>query len=256
MSRDDQTEFKGRVVHPVPWQYEKGKFGVVEDLDAGDDPSDIWPVGDDTGVVKTFPVLPTAFYISSSSAADTAVALHVHYIDDDGLEQTIDYTHTTGQTPATLDGITGLDVDRVHESGSVAAAGDIYVTVASNHTAGVPDDTAQILAVIPVGFGQTQQCMFIVPLDFYARINSVQIGVNRANGALGSAVLSLEVKKYGETWLVKRHLHVNTGDGMEPITVTGLGRVPARTKIRLRVISVSDLNTSVTGVINWDKWNA
>lgn len=229
---------------------EDGKFGFVRHLDGMDVPTDIWAWGSDDisgAAIKTFPTTSETLYISSDNVNDTNVDVDVHYIDDDGTPLTIT-PNLDGQTPVSL-GVSGFDVNRALVSSLIMPLGNVYITNDSNFTAGVPDDVSKVLAYIPQGFGQTQQCTITVPVDCTCIIDWVNIYMSRNQGLAGSAQVSLLVGEFGKDFLIKRPWHLTTSAPVNEF-ISGIV-VPARSRIVLRVVDISDNDTHFTGVINY-----
>jgi hypothetical protein len=232
--------------------FQEAKFGEVLGLSSGSAETDVWPVGNTSGVQKTFPASSVSFFVSSTSLLDTAVDIDVIYIDDDGDHATATITVENGQTP-TDTGLTGKDINRAYESGSVAAVGDLYFTTAANHTSGVPNDDSQVLALIEAEQGQTQQVLITVPGGYYLRFRSISLGVNRDTGLDGSAAVGLFVRPPGKVWRNLRDFHLQTG-GVPTIPLNGLGRWPSGTQVRVSVRDVSGNNTNVFCSLDFDLW--
>jgi len=226
------------------------QFGYVE-LDSADGPADVWPVSNGESIVKTWPVTAQPLYISSSSASDTAVTLTIQYLDADGNLGWLEHTHTGGQTPTVVPGITVLDVSRVANTGAIQEVGDLYFHTATAHTLGVPDDTATILAMILAGHGRTMQSSFKVPTGYYARIHAIEICSNRSGGTAGSISIHCVVKHPGQAEWVVRQFEFAGGD-INQIEAHGIGRLPAGAYFVMRVVAVSHNSTRVSANLTFD----
>lgn len=232
---------------------EDAKFGSVQSMDAADAPFDCWEFATDTlatrSATKTWPTTASTFYIASSDNSDTQT-IAVHYLDSTGAPQVANLT-LTGRTPLSI-GSTAIDCNRLRIGDNQAAnAGAIYLATANNFTTGVPNDVNQVVAYIPVGLKQTQQAMDQVPLNYRDRIKWMHITVSRASGAAGSAILAFEIKKGSGGWTRKRTFFPTTS---VPINKPMAGLVfDELVQMRLRVLSVSDADTSISGIWHRDR---
>ena len=230
---------------------EDAKFGHVLLLDAADGPSDVWAYGSDDesagGLVKTWPATAQSLYVASSNASDTDVDVVFTYTDANGLDVT-DTVNLNGQTAVDL-GVTGLDVWRARTVDT--ALGDIYFTIADNFSSGVPATPSQVLAMIPAGYGQTQQIMRYVPANSSARIKHVVARLERASGAAGSAEVWLMTREPGSTaFVVRRPYHVTNSS---PIDTEEAGLIlQGGTIFLMRVADVSDTDTNIGGKIIYE----
>ena len=226
------------------------KFGRVKSIDAADNAVDIWSFADDTLSVrsntKTFPTSASTFYLASSSSSDTSVQVEVAYIDNNGFDKTTTVT-LNGQTPVSL-GFSALDVNRMEVMGSTAAVGIIYCTTANNYTSGSPNDVTQVVAVIPAGYGQTQQTHFTVPDRKKLIIKAYDISLSRGSGAAGSADVSLRIKPFGKPSVIKREFFPTTGGPVQRPKTNIV--VDSRSQIVWRLDDVSDNDTNCVCV--WD----
>lgn len=223
------------------------KFGRVKNIDAADSAVDIWAYADDglssRADTKTFPSVAATIYLCSSSASDTAVDVTVAYIDSTGAAATATDVTLTGQTPVSI-GATGLDVNGIRVTGSTAAVGIIYASITNAFTAGVPDDPADILAVAPVGYQQSQLSHFTVPLAKTLVMKELLLTVSRSSGAAGSADVTLRIKEFGGVSRVRREYFPTQAVPIDR-GVTNLV-VPARSQIVWRVDDVSDADTNIS----------
>lgn len=225
---------------------EDAKYGGVKGIDAADATVDVWRMADDSFGnrlnSKTFPTVAQSLFISSDSVSDTDVDVEITYLDSIGARQTITI-NLNGQTAVSV-GVTALDCNRLEVANENINVGNVYLNTADAHTSGVPDDLTTILAFIPATKGQSQQAIDQVPLNFKYHIKHVTGVVSRASGAAGSADIELQVKTLGGSWVTKRDYPINTGQG---VNKPSAGLVfDALTKIRARLIDVSDNDTEVT----------
>ena len=233
----DVIDPQGIVVDP------ETQFGYVE-LDAADGPSDVWPASNGESVVKTWPVVGQTLYVSSSSASDTSIDLTIQYLDADGFLGWIEHTHTGGQTPTAVPGITVLDVSRAVISGPLSAVGDLYFGTSASATLGRPADSA-ILAMILSAHGQTFQASFKVPNNFYARIHALEIASQRVGGTAGSISIHCVVKLPGQVEKVVRQFEF-AGGNINQFQAHGIGRKPAGGYFVMRIASVSHNSTNIS----------
>ncbi len=229
---------------------EEGKFGFVQGLDAFDVPRDVWQYGSDGlggADVKTFLTSAQPLFIVSDSVVDTTVTVKCFYIDGFGVEQGVTKT-LNGQMSIPLD-VIGLDVIRASVESVTEAVGNIDISSENAFTAGVPDDVSKVLAYIGQSYGQTEQCLLTVPLNTSMILNGVYVYIAREKGAAGSAQVDLRVREFGKSWVVKRPWQVTTSF---PISEDVYDLIfPARSQVVLRVRSISDSDTHVTGILNY-----
>ena len=230
---------------------EDGKFGSVFTMDAANPGRDVWSIADNGSAVnpsKTFPSSAATLYIASSDNSDT-MNITVFYLDANGDSQSIT-TALTGQTGKSL-GITGIDCNRaVIPDNAASNAGNIYVTNSSSFSSGVPTVPSSILAYISIGDKQTQQALDQVPTGKKYYIKRVIGFCSRANGAAGSCLIRLQIKKNGGDWTTKRKYPLTTAAILEK-TAAGLV-FDSGTQIRAHVDSVSDNGTNITFEWHYD----
>ncbi len=157
------------------------------------------------GGVKVWPAAAATIYISSDNqAADVGIEITVEYIDANGL-----HAEVTGQLHATDArtfvslGVTALDVNRAYLSGDgEALTGNVYVSVDNTDVGGngIPDDTDDIMAFIPLLDGQTMQATYRVPTDETAFISGWMWTTNTVNATKHSALFRLQVRQPGGSW--------------------------------------------------------
>lgn len=226
------------------------KFGRVKGIDAADNAVDIWAFADDglspRANTKTFPTTASTFYLASSSSSDTDVDVTIEYIDSLGFAKTTT-VNLNGQTGVSL-GDTALDVNRMYVSGATAAVGRVYCVTANNFTAGVPATPSQCLGFIDNGDGQTKLTHFTVPAKKKLIIKGYLIHISRAKGDPGSADITLRIKEFGKTSIIKREFFPTTSS---QINRTGANIVvPARSQVVWRLDDASDMDTQCT--CSWD----
>lgn len=197
------------------------KFGTVTGVDTTDNPITLWALGDPdrtplTVERKTFNTVADTIYISSSNAADTSIS--ISSIINNSSNNLTTYTTSTdavdGRTPVSI-GATGLDCNTAFVSGNdQTLTGDIYITLGSNHTNGIPNDPTKILAFIPAEAQRTQQATFRVPTSNKMIIDSVHCNMSIATGN-ADAQLLLRVKPENGSWYILRPYNLTTSSTIE-----------------------------------------
>ena len=144
------------------------KFGDAPDFDTSDGEVTIWDGADDGNIDQMTYVYSTTAAIdsiSSSNAGDD------HQIQLQGLDE--DYNLVTQN--ATLDGQTRvalttplIRIFRMKNNGFTDLAGYVYVYENTAITAGVPNDTTKVRAIIQPGYNQTLMALYTVPAGKYA----------------------------------------------------------------------------------------
>jgi hypothetical protein len=233
---------------------EDAKFGYVDLLDSADTGTDLWAWGSDnvSGTArKTFPTVAGTIYVVSDDTGDTDVAITVPYLDANGNEQSPEITLNGLSRVRVSDTGDGLDCNRAFESGSVAARGNVYVTYGSDTGSGAPNDPNDVLAYIPIEYGQTQQVTYRVPTGKQLRIKGVVITVSRSAGDSQTAArVHLRSRLNGGTWLTKRVWQLPVGE----FSAQEAGLVfPPLTSLALHVFDVDENNTNVAGKFLYDE---
>lgn len=236
---------------------EDAKFGRVEGIDnTGDFPCDIWAMADDGFASrlaeKTFPSSAATLYMASDASGDTDIEVTVPYLNSSGvpLAVTSNLNSSDATTPVNL-GVTALDCNRAFLSGdNETASGNIFISNNSSFTSGAPSTLSNTLAMIPAGYGQTQQAIDQTPAGYKYRIKRLIAYMARANGAAGSATIELQVKPSGGSWLVKREFFITTS---QPVNKPVAGIVlDGLTQVRLKVTDVSDNDSNFFGEWHYD----
>ena len=93
-------------------------------------------------------------------------------------------------------------------------AGDVYITLGSNHTSGIPNDLTKVLAFIPQVAQRTQQATFRVPTGNKMIIDSIHCNIAVGTGN-ASAQLFLRVKPQGGSWYILRPYNLTTSSTIE-----------------------------------------
>lgn len=116
------------------------------------------------GGVYTFNDVPATLYLSSSDNADTQ-DVRVVWLDANYDEQTSLVT-LQGHTLVTIG--TGLRVNELYTLDTTPTAGDVYVANANNHTNGVPNNQAEIVATFTSDAQVRQIGLYTVPNGYTA----------------------------------------------------------------------------------------
>ena len=203
----------------VPNNFVGTKFGTVSGVDTADNPLTVWALADPDRVPltverKTFNDVPDTVYLCSSSAADTNIQITtiVNDINNNIVELE---TTLNGQTPVSI-GVDGYDCNTAFVSGNdQTLAGDVYVTLGSNHTAGgIPNDATKILAFVPQEAQRTQQATFRVPNNTKMIIDSIHSNISVGTGN-ADAQLFLRIKPKDGSWYILRPYNLTTSSTIE-----------------------------------------
>lgn len=228
------------------------KFGHVTGLDAADNAVDVWAFGNDAGSprrdTKNWPSAASTFYLASTSGSDSDVDVTVEYIDANGAAASVT-VNTNGQTAVSL-GVSCKDVNRAYCSGTNANVGNITILTANNFTAGAATDTAEVVAMIPAGLGQTQNTHFTVPSGKQLIVKQINLLVSRASGAAGSADIYLKTQDSGKAVRVRRIYYMSTEASVNEVDGTVV--LAAGARLWLTVNDVSDTDTNVVASIRFD----
>ncbi len=225
---------------------ELAKHGFNGDIDTASTPEHVWTYGG----VRTSPTSSFTPFIASDSASDTDVTMTVNYLDANGERQSLDIA-LNGQTPVSL-GVTATECTRTYiaDVSNNALAGDVAVTTANNFTSGAPDNQNEVLAYVTASYEQTQIAADRVPTGYKYHIKHLLTDIVRASGAAGSAEVHLQTRVSGGHWRSRRVFQIQTG-GSISTPISGL-TLDAGTDIRGVVVSVSDNNTAVSMIWNYD----
>lgn len=173
------------------WNYEVGAgnvpgvtgsflFGHVPNATLGVTAT-IWEQG---GLI-TLPSTDSTFYISSSSASDTDQVFTLALLDENKDAVTVASPILTGQTPIAITGGTYTRCNGAFLSATGSnTLGDIYITTASDHTAGVPNNQNEVLGKIPAGKNNLQNGVFTIPNGIEGRSERVRIFLGAAKGGI------------------------------------------------------------------------
>ena len=232
---------EGNVVGVKPFS----KFGRNSDIDTGSAPEDIWHGGGDyTG----FPLESETLEIFSDNSNDTdggtgARTVTISNLMDSGFNEMPDVIVTlNGTTPVSL----GIGVYHRCSRMSVTTAGSSNGNI-GNITLRHTTTTANIFAVMPAGYNQTQIFAYTVPAGKTLYVPNFSIKMARSNGSAGSANVTVRMRvNDSNIWKAIRNEEITDSQSYNFI---GLAYFVGYEKsdIKGRVESVSDNNTIVTG---------
>ena len=201
----------------IPNNFVGTKFGTITQVDSGDPPRTVWSLADDTRTPridrKNFSSSADTIYVSSSDVSDSGITITTIINDSNNDLRTIE-TVISGQTPVSI-GSSGYDCNTAFVSGNdQTLAGDVYVTLGSDHTNGIPNDLNKVLAFIPQQSQRTQQATFRVPRNTRMIIDRVHSSIG-AGGSQASAVVNLRVKPENGSWYILRPYNITTSFSVE-----------------------------------------
>jgi hypothetical protein len=140
----------------VPGAREILVTGYNPDLDTADGSRLIWRPKSDYNFLTSAQTL----YIVSSSASDTGITISVSYLDGSWDAQSTTGV-LNGQTPVSL-GVSGLRVNDCIVVGTTSVIGDVYVLSTNDVTAGVPNNSDDIVSFIGAGVNRCNQALYSV----------------------------------------------------------------------------------------------
>jgi hypothetical protein len=201
----------------IPNNFVGTKFGTITQVDSGDPPRTVWSLADDTRTPridrKNFSSSADTIYVSSSDVSDSGITITTIINDSNNDLRTIE-TVISGQTPVSI-GSSGYDCNTAFVSGNdQTLAGDVYVTLGSDHTNGIPNDLNKVLAFIPQQSQRTQQATYRVPRNTRMIIDRVHSSIG-AGGSQASAVVNLRVKPENGSWYILRPYNITTSFSVE-----------------------------------------
>jgi hypothetical protein len=202
---------------------------------------DLWAYGGQ----RTSPTSTFTPYMASDNAADTSIDIEWTYLDAAGVEQTVTVATdaTDGTTPVSL-GVTGQESYRGVNVGSAALAGNVSLSTTNLFTGGVPDNQDEVLAFIPDVDGKTQVLAFRAEANKKTIISNISIYLSRANGSAGSAIIAIQTRSSGKTWITERTYQVTTS---VPVSDDESIVLDELTDIRCRIRDVSDSGSTISG---------
>lgn len=217
------------------------KFGENPDIDTATDPEDLWS----RGGLYTFSTTADITKMSSSAVADSEL------ITIEGLNSNWNYSTQTvqlqGQTSVTLD-TTLIRVFRAYNANSVDLVGNVYIYVdTATVSSGTPDNDNETRAMISIGSGQTEMCIYTIPNGktgyFYGGYVSLS-----TTGLNAGAVFTSKMRLDGGVFrTVSRIACVSTGRSSWDYKYPFPLALPAKTDLLLRCESVESNDTGVSG---------
>ena len=108
--------------------------------------------------------------------------------------------------------------------------------------------TANIFMQIPAGLNSTVIGAYTVPAGKTAYIKKIRIALTRANGSAGSALISFRAREDGSVYRPRVYEPISTAF---PYSFNGAIKLIEKTDIIIRVESVSDNNSQVSGVFEY-----
>ena len=220
------------------------KFGSAALLDVSS-VCTIWSFADDDLSTrrdrKVFSFSSTAVYAVSDSLADVGKTITVKYHNALNARLSVDLV-LNGTTPV-LVSADALDADTAYISGPLEVLdGNVYIMRGNAVTAGIPDDTADVLAFIRQGSGRTQLGAIRVPSGVDMVITQIHASATRSSGAAGSARVNLHVLPLGKSWYVLRPFLVTNSRGVDYNTSLPFGPGDI---VEFFIDNISDNNTSI-----------
>ena len=251
----------GIVVRPVPSNFEmdvkKGlvtghtsfdKWGRLNNIDTTTGivpPIDVWNgatiyTGFPTGAAETIEV----FSADNNDGAGTnagLLSLRLFGLDASGVEQEVD-VDLNGTTPVpTTETWTRMPRMR----GLTAGSNDFNLgAITARHTT----TPANIFAVMPVNTNRTHIACWTIPAAKTAYLKKISWHMTRASGAAGSATVALMCRGNGGVWEQTLSTDISTGS-TPPLELDYGTSFAALTDLSIRVIDVSDNDTSVSAII-------
>lgn len=161
------------------------KFGNAPDFDAADNMVTIWDGADDGDINQmtyVYSSTPNITKVSSSSSSD-AFDVEIQGLGSD-CTIVLDTVTLNGQNKVTLNQ-TYFRVFRMKNIGSVDNVGHVYCYVDTTITAGVPDSSKAVRAIMQPGNNQTLMAVYTIPKnttsymrDWYASVSGASKSSN------------------------------------------------------------------------------
>jgi hypothetical protein len=233
------------VLPPSPVQYPKiHKFGFNPDIGTGSDPEDIW----DQGGLYTFMSAVSTMYVSSDAEADQGISVAVEGLDGSWRFQseTIATDGTDGRTFVALAN-TYLRINRAYIDHTASPAGNIYISDDNTDAGGdgIPDTVSNIKAQITIGYDQTLQAVYTVPVDNDMLLSQWYATVGRAAAAGDRDVrLALMVRENAKTFRAQEVVALDVASPWRR-KYDIAKRIPAKADVLIRAVEVLSNNTAV-----------
>jgi hypothetical protein len=225
------------------------KFGRNSQVDTVTVPEDMWANG---GTYTGFPVsfTPETVDVFSSSTNDTSAGTGARTIQIKGLKTSTSSVEETENI--TLNGTTAVTsistwwrINRVKVL--TAGTGDQN---AGNVTVRSTTTTANVFAVMPLGFNQSTIGAYTVPFDKTMIIKRVRVTITRSNGSAGSATISLRIRPIGGVFNAARVFELQTGGSTSFESLGGL-IAESGSDVKYRIDNVSDNGTIAEGAFEY-----
>lgn len=209
------------------------KFGRNADIDTATVPETIWNGG---GVYTGFPTGAAEQFQILCDAGDVGGEVTFNYLADftseDYQTATVTLTGTTTNT-----GITGVRSNRaIFNNSGPANVGDITIRHATT--------TANVFAVIPAGYSQTQILAYTIPANNNGIIKRIKVDVSKANTAVVDGALA--VRPLGKSTRLTRSFSASNSNEHIDELYSGLV-IAGFADIDVRITSSSANNVAVTG---------
>jgi len=216
------------------------KFGENPDVNTGTDPEDLWSFGG----VYIFSTTDDIDRLSSSNDSDTE-DITITGLDTNWAE-VIQTITLTGQTPVAL--TTNLiRVYRMFNANGADLLGVVYCFVDTSVDAGVPDDDANVRAIISIGAGQTEMCVYTIPAGKTGYFYGGYVSLSRV-GLNSNAVFTSRIRAFGGVFrVVSRIACVAAGNSSWQYKYPFPLAIPEKTDIVLRCDEVGSNSTGVSG---------
>lgn len=209
------------------------KFGENNDVDAAED---LWDGGGD----YSWPAAAAATTIQSTSANDTAAGTGARTVRVYGL----DSNYLSVQEDVTLNGITAVSLThqyiRVFRS-KVLTAG----SVGTNDGTITIQHGATTIGRISASMGQTLMALYTIPADYtYGIMTQWYASLSDSNA--NRARVALMAREQGGAWQTKELAGISDSSNyIYPFSMPQI--YPAKTDIKIKVLSVSSTNAQVSG---------
>jgi hypothetical protein len=154
---------KPQKVNEAEADFYVNKYGLAKLMPDDIGYIDIW----DGSLPYTFSEQAEDYYISSSNASDTGIAIvEVLVVDGtDWLRQNVSVT-LNGQTPVKIEPANQLKpirCNRAWNDSEASLVGDLYIHANASTSSGIPTDMTKVRAMVLAGYEQTKQAVYSVP---------------------------------------------------------------------------------------------
>ena len=181
--------------------------------------------------------------ISSSNAGD-GQEIEIQGLDED-WELVTQTATLNGQTKVTLD-TPLIRVFRAKNIGSSALAGDVYIYVDGDITAGVPDDDPDVRAKILTAKNQTNMAKYTIPYGYTGYLVKWYVAMLRTSGTSAVACdVDIYIREYGGAFRSKQPIGIqNTGNGNWQYEFPFALQVAAKSDIEVRATPTANADVS------------